>query len=287
MPANGNAGTEPDADARVLTEREIERFIADGFVRIDNAFPAQIAAEAREILWRDTGCDPNDRSTWTRPVIRLWDYSQRCFRDAANTPVLHKAFNQLVGKDRWVPRESLGTFPIRFPHADNPGDGGWHVDASFAPDPPTENYLDWRVNVFSKGRALLMLFLFSDVSGKDAPTRIRIGSHLTVAKLLAPAGKQGLPMIEISRRAELATRGAKEALATGSPGTVYLCHPFLLHAAQPHHGSAPRFMAQPPLAPRIPIELTRPEQECSPVERAICLALECANGSSSEFGLAL
>jgi hypothetical protein len=39
------------------------------------------------------------------------------------------------------------------------------------------------------------------------------------------------------------------ALATGRAGDVYLCHPFLVHAAQRHrarrHG--PRFVAQPPV----------------------------------------
>jgi hypothetical protein len=38
-----------------------------------------------------------------------------------------------------------------------------------------------------------------------------------------------------------------EVLATVDAGTVYLCHPFLVHAAQRHQGTAPRFMAQPPL----------------------------------------
>ena len=34
--------------------------------------------------------------------------------------------------------------------------------------------------------------------------------------------------------------------ATGPPGTVYLCHPFLVHAASwPHTGSKPRLVAQP------------------------------------------
>ena len=118
-----------------------------------------------------------------------------------------------------------------------------------------------------------MLFLFSDVSERDAPTRIRIGSQLTVARLLAPAGEQGMSMIDISKSAELASRGAKEAVATGDAGTVYLCHPFLLHAAQPHHGSVPRFMAQPPLLPRILAEAARSGRESSPVDRAIFLAL--------------
>ena len=85
------------------TDRQTQ-FIRDGFVRIDNAFPAHIAAEARAILWRDTGCDPQDRRTWTRPVIRLFDYPHEPFRAAANTPALHAAFDELVGKGQWVPR---------------------------------------------------------------------------------------------------------------------------------------------------------------------------------------
>jgi hypothetical protein len=38
---------------------------------------------------------------------------------------------------------------------------------------------------------LLMLFLFSDVGIDDAPTRIRVGSHMDVARFLAPAGEDG------------------------------------------------------------------------------------------------
>jgi hypothetical protein len=58
------------------------------------------------------------------------------FRIAANTPVLHKAFDQLVGAGRWVSRKSLGSFPIRFPSPADPGDTGWHIDVSFGSDNP-------------------------------------------------------------------------------------------------------------------------------------------------------
>ena len=257
----------------MLNHPQIDHFIRDGFVRIDNAFSLETAAAAREILWRESGCDPHDRSTWTNPVIRLGDFPQPTFREAANTPILHSAFNALVGKGRWLPRESLGTFPIRFPHPDDPGDTGWHVDASFPPDQPTDNYLEWRINVHSKGRALLMLFLFSDIGENDAPTRIRIGSHLAIARLLAPAGEQGMSALELAQKSVPATEGMQETLATGNAGTVYLCHSFLLHAAQPHRGQAPRFLAQPPLYPREPFQLTRSDEDYSPVERSIRLAL--------------
>ena len=172
------------------TRRNINSFTTGLFVS-QNAFSPEVAADARAILWRDTGCDPQDASTWTRPVIRLGDYPHEPFRVAANSPALHAAFDDLVGKGRWVPRESLGGFPIRFPHPADPGDTGWHIDASFPPPDPSGSYLDWRVNVRSDGRALLMLFLFSDVAENDAPTRIRKGSHQVVARLLAPAGEKG------------------------------------------------------------------------------------------------
>lgn len=256
-----------------LTDQQREQFVRDGFVKIEAAFSTEIAQEASAILWQETDCDPDDPRTWTRPVVRIADCAQEPFRKAANTEVLHAAFDDLVGENRWVPRESIGGFVIRFPHPDDPGDTGWHVDASFPPDRSTDTYFDWRVNLRSQGRALLMLFLFSDVTEQDAPTRIRLGSHLTVARLLAPAGEDGMSMIELSKLADRQTEGMPEALATGPARTVYLCHPFLVHAGQAHHGSAPRFLGQPPLYPRVPFELEREDGDYSPVERAIRLGL--------------
>jgi hypothetical protein len=245
-----------------LDSSQIQQFIENGFIRLDGAFPRKLADEGREILWRDTGCDPHDPTTWTQPVIRLGGYAQEPFRDAVNTPELHNAFDQLVGKRRWKPRYSLGTFPIRFPSPDDPGDAGWHVDVSF-PDESSDlnDFFSWRVNVTSKGRALLMLFLFSDVGEQDAPTRIRVGSHLDMAKWLAPFGDAGVSLRDLDFES---SAHRPQVLATGEAGTVYLCHPFLVHAAQPHHGKEPRFMAQPPLDPAEPFQLHRADNDYSP-----------------------
>ena len=258
---------------RALSDAQMEQFIQDGFVRIDRAFPRQLAEEARAIMWRDIPCDPHDPTTWTRPVIRLPGYGQAPFRQAANTPVLHAAFDQLVGKGRWVPCHGLGSFPVRFPHPDDPGDAGWHVDVSFPGDDcdPNErhDFSSWRVNVTSRGRALLMLFLFSDVGPDDAPTRIRIGSHMDLARFLEPAGEAGKAHMNLDHIGA----DRPEALAMGDAGTVYLCHPFLVHAAQRHRGSTPRFMAQPPLGLAKPYRLDREDGDYSPVEIAIRRAL--------------
>lgn len=186
----------------------------------------------------------------------------------------NSAFDQIVGRGRWHPRRDVGTIPVRFPHPDDPGDAGWHVDLSFPGedcDPnETRDFSAWRVNVTSRGRALLLLFLFSDVGEDDAPTRIRVGSHGPMARYLAPAGEAG------RARMVLDEMGADcpVALATGAAGTVYLCHPFLVHAAQMHQGTRPRFMAQPSLPLAEPYRSERLDGAYSPVEIAIRLALD-------------
>ena len=256
-----------------LSAAQIDCFVTDGFVRLDNAFSTALAAECRDILWRLTGCDPDDPTSWTRPVIRIGYRGDPPFRTAANTPLLHAAFDQLIGEGRWAPRGDVGTFPIRFPSPGDPGDAGWHIDVSFGWQERPDDFLSWRANIFSRDRALLMLFLFSDVGEDDAPTRLRIGSHLQIARELAPAGEAGLSLRELAADGFASTAGLPEATATGPAGTVYLCHPFLVHAAQPHRGTRPKFMAQPPLPLPTPLVLERADGDYSPVETAIRHAL--------------
>lgn len=248
----------------------IDQFLRDGWVRLDGAFSSEIAARCRQELWAASGCDPHEASTWSRPVVRLGELGAPPFREAASSPALTEAFDRLVGPGRWQPRVSLGTFPLRFPSSIDPGDCGWHVDASFGFEAEPD-FLKWRVNVRSRGRALLMLFLFSDVGPDDAPTRLRSGSHLDLARRLAPFGDGGASLGELASTDFAESAHRPEALATGPAGTVFLCHPLLVHSAQPHRGRTPRFMAQPPLLPTVPLDPWR--AGASPVERAIRDAL--------------
>ncbi|RFU37855.1 phytanoyl-CoA dioxygenase [Actinomadura logoneensis] len=248
---------------------DVESFIRDGFVRVSEAFPRSVADEGRALLWEMSGCSPDDPSTWTKPVIRLYDQGQPPFREAAQSPRLHEAYDALVGRDRWVPRKTVGgSYAVRFPLPDAPGDDGWHIESSF-PGPNPDDYLSYRVNLTSRGRALLVLFLFSDVGEDDAPTRVRVGSHLDVPPLLEPAGDDGLAFMDIAGKAVAASEHRDVAFATGRAGDVYLCHPFLVHAAQSHQGRNVKFMAQPGLEPAVPLSVDGP----SPVERAIKLGL--------------
>lgn len=255
----------------ILDEKQIHQFIQDGYICIESAFSKEIADKCLDILWKDTGLDRNQPNTWTQPVIRLGMYHQEPFIKAANTPVLNQAFDQLAGKDNWLPCMSMGSFPIRFPSATDAGDTGWHVDVSFPGDEPG-NYFKWRANIRSRGRALLTLFLFSDVSIDDAPTRLLAGSHQDIARLLLPAGNRGLSFMEIVQQLpDMSKR--KEVHATGKAGTVYLCHPFIVHAAQMHRGKTPKFMAQPPLLLKQELNLDGVKYNPTPIEQAVLQAI--------------
>ncbi|WP_108398839.1 phytanoyl-CoA dioxygenase family protein [Devosia submarina] len=228
-----------------LSTAQVEDFIECGFVRLEGAFGADLAHRGRDELWKAMGLSPDAPEGWIRPVVRVPFMSGPVFVEAANTPRLHGAYDALVGEGRWVAPQGLGSFPVRFPSADDPGDAGWHVDMSFGTDNP--DFMQWRINVQSRGRALLMLFLFSDVGPEDTPTRLREGSHAVIARELLPHGEAGLTLGQLAADGFASTAHCPEVLATGPAGTVYLCHPFVVHAAQPHRGQKPRFMAQPPL----------------------------------------
>lgn len=247
-----------------LTPHQVENFIKDGFVKVEDAFSRDLAKDCRDELWADMGLSPGRPETWTEPVVRIGSKSSPPFAAVANTPRLHAAYDTLVGEGRWLAPQGLGTFPIRFPSHEGAGDDGWHVDVSFGTENP--DFMEWRANVMSRGRALLMLFLFSNVGPDDAPTRIRMGSHATIARELLPYGQAGATLRQLSAEGYASTQECEIALATGAPGTVYLCHPFVVHAAQPHHGTEPRFMAQPPLVPSMEFD---PKLAPSPVQVAI------------------
>ena len=262
--------------AAVLADAEIEGFVHDGFVKVAQAFSRELAARCVDELWLSLDVDRYDPATWTEPIIRIPGTRHPDLVAAINTDRLTGAINDVLGGPHaWQPRSTgYGSFPVRFPSEVDPGDAGWHIDSSFGPAP------DWLVNFVSRGRALLLLMLFSDVTENDAPTRIRVGSHFDVARGLAAEDSDS-----VAFRMDSHAQGSddrKVVLATGNGGDVYICHPFLVHAATwPPRGKQPRFVAQPCIH--------HPEGEYlggfdynnlgddSPVKRAVRLAL--ADGS--------
>jgi hypothetical protein len=130
------------------------------------------------------------------------------------------------------------------------------------------------VNVRSRARGLLALFLFTDVGRDDAPTRLLCGSHLAVPQFLAPYGEAGTDSDTEFWRPSTLCRMASHA--TGRAGDVFLCHPFIVHTATwPHRGAGPRMIAQP--AVNAPAGFTLDGSDPSPVAQAIVKGLAMAD----------
>ncbi len=207
-------------------------------MRLDGAFPADVAARCVDALWTDLPESRDDPSTWTRPVTRLMGHTDPAFVEAATSARWVEAIRQVAGDGADPTPWMGGTCAIRFPIDGDPGDDGWHVDGSYDLDGT------FGLNRRSRDRALLMLVLYTPVGQDDAPTRIRVGSHRLVAPVLERFGDEGcrfdavVPLVD-------GLDDLPVAHATGKPGDVYLCHPFLVHAAQRNRGSTVRFLSQP------------------------------------------
>ena len=260
----------------VLSEDETGAFLADGYVAVRGAVPGPVIAACQDMIWAGLagqGVRRDDPATWTAPVVRIPCPEGAPFAAAGTTPVVQDACDQLIGPGRWWRRDGLGgTIPVRFPSEADPGDAGWHIEASY------EEGGQWRVSAGSRARGLLALYLLTDVAPDGAPTRLRPGSHRDVPPILAPGGDEGLEWLPAAQQAAQASAGRPTALATGRAGDVFLCHPFLVHAASwPHRGRFPRMIAQPAVALHGQYALEpAPGETPPPVQRAILDSLAAA-----------
>ena len=257
----------------MLTQDDISAFLADGYAAVRQAIPADTVQACQDVIWSELGrrgVRRDDPSSWTAPVVRIPSPEGGPFAvaGAGSVPALRAACDQLIGAGRWWPRTDVGgTIPVRFPGEADPGDAGWHIEASYEVDGRK------RVNLHSRARGLLLLYLLTDVERDSAPTRLRPGSHLDVPPILAAGGDAGLDWSQAAQQAAAASAHRPTAYATGRAGDVFLCHPFLVHAASwPHRGLLPRMIAQPAAALRGQFPLDA-DAAPAPVEQAILAGL--------------
>lgn len=252
---------------RVLTDKEIEQFIEDGYVVVREAFPSSVAAEVREKLWAELGLSPDDRSQWTKNVVSL----QKVFHgppfSGAFTPRLTSALDELMGAGRYHPPTGLGWWPVAFPGFEpppwKPPTTGWHIDG-----------IQFHHHVDSADQGMLPIFLLSDIAPGGGGTAVSVGSHKVGARILAAAEPDGLHVNELAKRAIAADPRDRVVELTGRAGDVALHHPFMLHARSPNTGNAVRFICNPCITLKEKMNLARPNAaDYSPVEQAIVRAL--------------
>lgn len=264
--------------ASVLSRREITAFERDGFVVLPGAVPRRVTAACRTSIRHRLaaqGIDTADPTTWARPHVHVPWPATAGFDAAAHAPALTEAYDQLIGPGAWTQLPTVGgTVPIRFPDRRRMRKALWHVDGTFARDGA------FITTIESPSRGVLCLILLSDIGPEDAPTELKVGSHLDAAAVLAPFGAAGCDFLRVTASLPESTLERPTRLVTGRAGDVYLCHPFLVHrAGERHRGDRPRYLAQPGMMLHRPFRLEggRPRA----VERSIRAAVAAAGPAAT------
>lgn len=251
---------------QVLTEADAQHFFEKGYVIIKDCFSREAAQKLTSLAWERLGYDPNDPSTWQEDKIHMpsmnrlpvQEFSPKAYgaicdllggEERIIEPTWSDAFilNLTFGADRpWVPP--------------SPEAGGWHVDGDFF-----RHFLD------SPEQALLTVVMWSDIYPQSGGTFIAPDSPRRIARYYAehPEGlhphKTGSHLIH----------ECEEFLeVTGMTGDVAFIHPFMLHASSQNPSGRPRFMTNPPVQFKEPMNFNRENpDDFSLVERVILDAL--------------
>ena len=270
-----------------LHAKDIEHFLKFGYVKLENCFdvsPGSLASRWRTRTWLRCGYDPADPRTWAEEKIHFNRVNNVDLTTFA--PGVAAAINQLLGGhaiandplcwgDGLIVNYRLGAEAPWIPPGPDAHD--WHKDGDFF-----LHFLD------SPEQALLTVVLWDDVVERGGPTYIAADSIAHVARFLAahPGGvcpaegdpeRDGLPSDIARYDFPSIIRECRDfRQVTGRAGDVYLMHPFMLHTASQNVLKQPRFVSNPAVSLRDPMNFHRPDGAYSPVEQAVLHALGVA-----------
>jgi hypothetical protein len=253
---------------RYLSEEQAEQFLRRGFVTISGCFSREVAAEWVDQAWRRTGYRRDDPSSWLEKRVHLPDRFRLDARDVAP-----RAWNAAVelagGEDRlqlpWQWSDgliaNLGVGSDRPWQPPSAAVEGWHKDGDFF-----RHFLD------SPEQGLLSLVLWTDMLSKGGGTFVAADSVPVVARFLRDH-PEGVLNDEFPY-SQLISECADFVELTGQVGDVVLLHPYMLHATSQNVLQVPRFISNPPLAMRAPLNFDRPDpSDYSLVELAVLRGL--------------
>ncbi|NKB68243.1 MAG: hypothetical protein GKR89_14370 [Candidatus Latescibacteria bacterium] len=249
----------------ILTQSQIDHFIDRGHVVVEQAFPRQLAAEWVELAYRRLGCAPDDPASWPEERVHMPGMNRVSISEVA--PRVWGAICDLIGgpqrcataepswSDGFIVNFSLGADKPWQPPS--PQAGGWHKDGDFF-----RHFLD------SPEQGLLTIVVWSDIEPQSGGTFVACDSVRPVARRLYEH-PEGLPP---SGFGELVQECRDFVEITGRAGDVVLLHPFVLHAASQNPSGRPRFITNPPVGLKEPMDFCG-GAACAPVERAVLAGL--------------
>ena len=247
----------------VLTDPQAKHFLENGYVIIEDCLDRSLAAEWTRRAFARLGYDPANPDTWEEEIV--WMDRESIVPVKEISPKAWGAICDVIGGEDRIEEETKriegnhfttinssewsDAFVVNFKRgADkgwfppSPRVDGWHKDGSFF-----RHFLD------SPEQALLTIVLWSDVEHQGGGTYIAPDSVRVIAHYLSehPEGISGGVFSSLIDRCRVFEE------LTGPIGTFIILHPFMLHASSNNILGKPRFMTNPPILLREPMNLNR------------------------------
>lgn len=248
---------------QVLRPDQAQHFIEHGYVRIPGCVDRDFAKRWTDKAYERLGYDSHDASTWKEEIV--WMDRDTVAPIEEISPKAWSALCDVVGGEERIDdrimeidsahfttinsREWSDAFIVNFRRgADGPWlppsrrSGGWHKDGSFF-----RHFLD------SREQGLLTIVYWSDVVHTGGGTFIAPDSIRHVARYLAdhPEG------VDSGECGALIDQCKEFVEVTGEAGDYFILHPYMLHASSNNHSGNVRFMTNPPVVLREPLNFNR------------------------------
>ena len=248
----------------ILSDEDVEQFLNDGYIALKGCFAPEFAAEWREQAFIRLGLDPEDSSTWTEKRIHMPTLERVQISEFA--PKAWGAICDVLGGEERIAGNFKNVwgdcFIINFSQGSGqpwqpPSSqvGAWHKDGDFF-----RHFLD------SPEQGLLTLVIWSDIGPKSGGTFFSPDSVGQVAKYLLDHPEGVLP----GGCGNVIDKCSRFGEVEASVGDVFLIHPFMLHSGSQNPSGIPRFLTNPPVTLKDPMDLNRDDpDDYSLVERKI------------------
>lgn len=254
---------------RVLTDEQVQSFLDNGYLIVHDAVDIGIANRWIDDAYDRLGYSKTDPNTWKKDIIWMDHKNQMLVPQLA--PKAWDAVLDVVGGEDRLERQVMGiesghfttinsfiwsdAFIVNFHKgADQPWQppssnvGGWHKDGTYF-----KHFLD------SREQSLLTIVLWSDMLHQGGGTFIAPDSVRLIAKYLYDHPEGVVP--GDFKFQEIINQCTEFVELTGKAGDFVILHPFMLHASSQNVIGIPRFMSNPPVVLKEPMQLNRPNPE--------------------------
>ena len=254
---------------RVLTDEQVQSFLDKGYLIVKDAVDKNIASRWVAEAYDRLGYSKTDPKTWEKDIIWMDHKNELPVRELA--PKAWDAVVDVIGGEDRLETQVMGikgghfttinsfiwsdAFIVNFHRgADQPWQPpspqvkGWHKDGSYF-----RHFLD------SREQSLLTIVLWSDMLHQGGGTFIAPDSVRVIARYLYEH-PEGVDPHDFKFQ-EIVSQCSKFVELTGDAGDFVILHPFMLHASSQNVIGKPRFMSNPPVVLKEPMNLNRENPE--------------------------